>query len=159
VPRLFRDSRIVKVDSYDAFKEALEVDGKGNFLLAHWDGTPETEKRIKDETRATIRCIPFEGSEEPGRCILTGRPSKRARGVRSGVLRRSSVGDALGDGAQILGNHASREIPTNPSINLPSGVKVTFISNGPRSQSTLKPSRREADALRSARGQRRCRAS
>src|SRR5256885_1806040 len=74
--KAFRDSRIVKVDSYDAFKEALEVDGKGNFLLAHWDGTPETEKRIKDETKATIRCIPFEGSDEPGSCVLTGRPSK-----------------------------------------------------------------------------------
>jgi len=71
-----RDSRIVAVDSYDAFKQALETDGKGNFLLAHWDGTAETEKRIKDDTKATIRCIPFEGSEGPGRCVVTGWPSK-----------------------------------------------------------------------------------
>jgi len=75
--KALRDSRIVTVDSYDAFKQALETDGKGNFLLAHWDGTAETEKRIKDDTKATIRCIPFEGSEEPGRCVVTGRPSKQ----------------------------------------------------------------------------------
>ena len=46
-------------------------------MLAHWDGTPETEKQIKNETKATIRCIPADGDEEPGICIVTGRPSKR----------------------------------------------------------------------------------
>jgi prolyl-tRNA synthetase len=73
--RAFRASRTVKVDSFDQFKEALDPGGKGNFLLAHWDGTPETEKKIKEETKATIRCIPLEGENEPGRCVLTGRPS------------------------------------------------------------------------------------
>jgi len=74
--KAFRDARMVKVDTYDEFKERLEVDGKGHFLLAHWDGSPETEKRIKDETKATIRSIPFEGAE-PGKCVVTGRPSKQ----------------------------------------------------------------------------------
>jgi prolyl-tRNA synthetase len=73
--RAFRASRMVQVDTFDQFKQALDPGGKGNFLLAHWDGTPETEKKIKDETKATIRCIPLEGENEPGRCVLTGRPS------------------------------------------------------------------------------------
>jgi prolyl-tRNA synthetase len=71
----FRAARTVKVDDYGQFKEALESGGKGQFLLAHWDGTPETEKKIKEETKATIRCIPLEGEKEPGQCVLTGRPS------------------------------------------------------------------------------------
>jgi prolyl-tRNA synthetase len=75
--KAFRDSRIIKVDSYDDFKKSLETDGKGNFLLAHWDGTPETEKKIKEDTKATIRCIPADAAEEPGTCIVSGRPSKR----------------------------------------------------------------------------------
>jgi prolyl-tRNA synthetase len=73
----FRDAHTFNVDTYDEFKARLEENGLGNFLLAHWDGTYETEKRIKDETKATIRCIPFEGDTEPGTCIVTGRPSKR----------------------------------------------------------------------------------
>jgi prolyl-tRNA synthetase len=75
--KALRDSRIVKVDSYDEFKKMLEVDGKGNFLLAHWDGTPETEKKIKEDTKATIRCIPADAPDEPGKCVLTGKPSTR----------------------------------------------------------------------------------
>jgi prolyl-tRNA synthetase len=75
--RSFRDARMVKVDTYDQFRQALDTDGKGNFLLAHWDGTPETEQRIKQETKATIRCIPFDVEPETGRCVLTGRPSAR----------------------------------------------------------------------------------
>jgi prolyl-tRNA synthetase len=75
--KAFRDARMVKVDTYDEFKERLEVGGKGNFLLAHWDGTPETEKKVKDDTKATIRCIPLDGEAEPGTCIVTGRPSKQ----------------------------------------------------------------------------------
>ncbi len=67
-----RDSRTTKVDSYDAFKEAVE-DG---FVLAHWDGTPETEARIKEETKATIRCIPFDRDDEQGEDMLTGQPSE-----------------------------------------------------------------------------------
>ena len=60
------------VDTYDEFKEQIE---KGCFILAHWDGTPETEERIKEETKATIRCIPLDGDKTPGKCMVTGRPS------------------------------------------------------------------------------------
>ena len=73
----FRNDHIVKVDTYDQFKEQIE---KGGFILAHWDGTTETEERIKEETKATIRCIPFEADEEsltPGVDMLTGKPSAR----------------------------------------------------------------------------------
>ena len=65
----YRNEHIVKVDSYDDFKEQIE---KGGFILAHWDGTPETEDRIKEETKATIRCLPFDADEEsltPGKCM------------------------------------------------------------------------------------------
>ncbi|GET29363.1 proline--tRNA ligase [Prolixibacter sp. SD074] len=71
----FRKENTVKVDTYDEFKEVLNT--KGGFILAHWDGTSETETRIKEETKATIRCIPFEGEEEEGTCMVTGKPSKR----------------------------------------------------------------------------------
>jgi hypothetical protein len=59
------------------FKEQIE---KGGFILAHWDGTTETEERIKEETKATIRCIPLEADEEslqPGKCVYSGKPSSR----------------------------------------------------------------------------------
>lgn len=69
----FRDEHITKVDTYDEFKRVL--DEKGGFVLAHWDGTTETEERIKEETKATIRCIPFGNPQEEGKCILTGKPS------------------------------------------------------------------------------------
>jgi prolyl-tRNA synthetase len=59
-------------DTYDEFKALVE---KGGFVLAHWDGTPETEERVKSETKATIRCIPLEGERKPGKCIVTGRSS------------------------------------------------------------------------------------
>ena len=79
--KAFRDAHTLQVESYDQFKELLEKDGVGNFLVAHWDGTPETEKKIKDDTKATIRCIPFPGqiagTDEPGVCIVTGKPSKQ----------------------------------------------------------------------------------
>lgn len=71
----YRDEHITKVDNYAEFKEVLET--TGGFLSAHWDGTTETEDRIKEETKATIRCIPLDAKEEDGKCILTGRPSKR----------------------------------------------------------------------------------
>ena len=71
----FRKENTVKVDTYDEFKEVLKT--KGGFILAHWDGTSETETRIKEETKATIRCIPFEGEEEEGICMVTGKPSQR----------------------------------------------------------------------------------
>jgi prolyl-tRNA synthetase len=64
---------IFRTDSYEEFKKIL--DDKGGFILAHWDGTPETEERIKEETKATIRCIPLDGKKEDGKCILTGKPS------------------------------------------------------------------------------------
>lgn len=60
------------VDSYEEFKQAIE---EGGFILAHWDGTPETEEKIKAETKATIRCIPLEGDKTPGVCMVTGKPS------------------------------------------------------------------------------------
>ncbi|MDR0697676.1 MAG: proline--tRNA ligase, partial [Tannerella sp.] len=68
----YRTSVTRTVDSYDEFKVEIE---KGGFLLAHWDGTPETEDKIKAETKATIRCIPIEGDKTPGNCMVTGRPS------------------------------------------------------------------------------------
>lgn len=71
----FRDSMITKVDTYDEFKKVLEE--KGGFILAHWDGTPETEEQIKNETKATIRCIPVNAPEEEGVCIISGKPSHR----------------------------------------------------------------------------------
>ena len=68
----FREDHTITVDSYDEFKEKIE---EGGFILAHWDGTPETEEKIKEETKATIRCIPLEGDKTPGKCMVTGKPS------------------------------------------------------------------------------------
>lgn len=70
----YREEHTAMVDTYDEFKEQIE---KGGFVLAHWDGTPETEERIKEETKATIRCIPLEGDTTPGICMVTGKPSAR----------------------------------------------------------------------------------
>ena len=69
----FRDENIREVNSFDEFKRVL--DDQPGFISAHWDGTPETEKRIKDETKATIRCIPLNNKQEAGKCIVTGMPS------------------------------------------------------------------------------------
>jgi prolyl-tRNA synthetase len=71
--RAFREQHITKVDSYEEFKELLET--KGGFFMAHWDGTAETEERIKEETKATIRCIPLEVENEAGKCMVTGKAS------------------------------------------------------------------------------------
>ncbi len=68
-----RESMTYKVDTYEEFKEQIE---KGGFVLAHWDGTSETEERIKEETKATIRCIPLNAEPEEGVDMLTGKPSK-----------------------------------------------------------------------------------
>lgn len=68
----FQKEKTHIADTYEDFKEALD---KGGFILAHWDGTPQTEERIKEETKATIRCIPLKGKKEDGKCILTGKPS------------------------------------------------------------------------------------
>lgn len=69
-----REKRTITVDSYDEFKEKIE---QGYFIMAHWDGTPETEELIKNETKATIRCLPLEGDMTPGKCMVTGKPSAR----------------------------------------------------------------------------------
>lgn len=71
----FRTSMITPVNSFDEFKKVL--DEKGGFVLAHWDGTPETEAAIKDETKATIRCIPLDAREEAGVCIYSGKTSSK----------------------------------------------------------------------------------
>lgn len=71
----FNEAHTTRVDTYAAFKEVLAH--KGGFVLAHWDGTTETEKRIQAETKATIRCIPLAATPEAGQCICTGRPSQQ----------------------------------------------------------------------------------
>ncbi|MCE7991283.1 MAG: proline--tRNA ligase [Roseivirga sp.] len=72
---VFRDEKTTPVDSYDEFKQML--DEKGGFISAHWDGTAETEEKIKQETKATIRCMIFNGDDEEGTCIYSGKPSAR----------------------------------------------------------------------------------
>ena len=67
-----RAAQTITVDSYDEFKEKIE---EGVFILAHWDGTAETEEKVKAETKATIRCIPLEGDKTPGKCMVTGKSS------------------------------------------------------------------------------------
>lgn len=71
----FRAASTVKVDTYEDFKKHIEK--QSGFVLAHWDGTSETEEKIKQETKATIRCIPFDSPEEDGVCIYSGKPSKK----------------------------------------------------------------------------------
>jgi prolyl-tRNA synthetase len=71
----FRNDMITRVDSWQEFQDVLE--SKGGFLLAHWDGSTETELAIKEATKATIRCIPLEGEEEIGVCVFSGKPSSR----------------------------------------------------------------------------------
>jgi len=72
--KAFRDENITKVDDFETFQKLL--DEKPGFILAHWDGTAETEDKIKELTKATIRCIPLDNPQEDGKCILTGNPSK-----------------------------------------------------------------------------------
>ena len=71
----FRKENTFYVDSWDEFNKIL--DNQGGFIMAHWDGTVETEEKIKEETKATIRCIPFDSPEEEGKCVYSGKPSKR----------------------------------------------------------------------------------
>ncbi|WP_373516108.1 proline--tRNA ligase [Persicitalea sp.] len=71
----YREANTFKADTYEEFKEIL--DEKGGFIYAHWDGTPETEEKIKEETKATIRCIPLGAPEEEGVCVYSGKPSNR----------------------------------------------------------------------------------
>jgi len=69
----FREGHITKVDTWDEFEKVLQE--KGGFISAHWDGTTETEEKIKELTKATIRCIPLDNPQEAGSCVLTGKPS------------------------------------------------------------------------------------
>jgi len=71
----FRKDNFTKVDTYEEFKKVLEE--KGGFIYAHWDGTAEEEEQIKDETKATIRCIPLDDDVEEGISLVSGKPSKR----------------------------------------------------------------------------------
>lgn len=71
----FRTANTFKADTYSEFKEIL--DKKGGFVYAHWDGSAETEEKIKDETKATIRCIPLNEKPEEGKCVYSGKPSKQ----------------------------------------------------------------------------------
>ena len=71
----FRTNHTTKVDTFDEFKDVLE--NKGGFISAHWDGTSETEDKIKELTKASIRCIPLDAKEEAGKCVFTGNPSKQ----------------------------------------------------------------------------------
>jgi len=71
--KAMREENTVSVDNYDDFKKALDAN---KFVLAHWDGTTQSELKIKEETKATIRCIPLNNPQEDGKCILTGNASK-----------------------------------------------------------------------------------
>jgi prolyl-tRNA synthetase len=71
----FKKENTFYVDNWDGFLKVL--DNQGGFIMAHWDGTVETEEKIKEETKATIRCIPFDSPEEEGKCVYSGKPSKR----------------------------------------------------------------------------------
>ena len=71
----YRDEHITEVNTFDEFKDVIE--NKGGFVSAHWDGTEETEDKIKELTKATIRCIPNDAKDEVGKCIFTGNPSSK----------------------------------------------------------------------------------
>jgi prolyl-tRNA synthetase len=73
--KTFRDEHVTRVDTFDEMKKLL--DEKGGFISAHWDGTVETETAIKEETKATIRCIPLDAKEEQGKCVYSGKPSNK----------------------------------------------------------------------------------
>jgi len=71
----FRSEKTTLVESFDEFKDVIE--NKGGFVSAHWDGTEETELKIKEETKATLRCIPLDAKEEAGTCVYSGKPSSK----------------------------------------------------------------------------------
>jgi prolyl-tRNA synthetase len=70
----FREENTHQIDTWEDFKVQIE---KGGFIMAHWDGTSETEDKIKEETKATIRCIPMDAEEESGKCVYSGAPSNK----------------------------------------------------------------------------------
>jgi prolyl-tRNA synthetase len=72
--KAYRDAGAKTANSYAEFKELIE---QGGFVWAHWDGTRETEDKVQAETKATIRCLPFDGPAEPGACMVTGQPSAK----------------------------------------------------------------------------------
>ena len=72
--KAYRDAGMKTADTYAEFQEKLE---QGGFIAAHWDGTRATEDKIQEETKATIRCLPFDGDLAPGACMVTGAPSAR----------------------------------------------------------------------------------
>ena len=71
--RKYRDERVYECDNYEEFKERIK---EGGFFLCHWDGTAETEAKIKEETQATIRCVPFAYEQTPGVDMVSGKPAK-----------------------------------------------------------------------------------
>jgi prolyl-tRNA synthetase len=71
----FRENSTYVVDTWEEFKDVIE--NKGGFVMAHWDGSAETEEKIKEETKATIRTIPLDKKSETGKCIYSGKPSNR----------------------------------------------------------------------------------
>jgi len=71
----FRTQKTTRVETWEEFKEVIQ--NKGGFVSAHWDGTAETEEKIKNETKTTIRCIPLNNEPEEGKCIYSGKPSKQ----------------------------------------------------------------------------------
>jgi prolyl-tRNA synthetase len=77
----FRNENIKRVDTWEEFAKQFDGEGGGGFVLAHWDGTEETEAKISEMSKATIRCIPLEpmspSDAEPGNCVMTGAPSKQ----------------------------------------------------------------------------------
>ena len=83
------DEHITKADNWDEFVKLL--DEKGGFISAHWDGTAETEEKIKEETKATIRCIPMDNKQEDGVCIYSGKPSKAKGIVCGGILKTFAI--------------------------------------------------------------------
>ena len=71
-PGMIRDAHIYECDNYDEFKERIK---DGGFFLCHWDGTPETEAKIKEDTQATIRCVPYMFEQTPGVDMVSGKPA------------------------------------------------------------------------------------
>ena len=84
----YRSEHLTKVDTFDEFKKVLKE--KGGFISAHWDGTSETENKIKELTKATIRCIPLNNEAEEGKCVLTGKSFKRTSSVCQSLLSNSN---------------------------------------------------------------------
>ena len=114
-----RESKTTTADTYDEFKEKIE---QGGFILAHWDGTSETEEKIKEETKATIRCIPLDGDKTPGKCMVTGRPSAQR------VICARNYGHTFRQRLHIASHHSTRERHCVRSLACFRMVHITAIS-------------------------------